>query len=90
MKQVTFYLGERKRVKLIISSLDNLPFIISDAKYKLKYINEVLEEGACEIDNEKREISKVLNPTQKAALTLEFEYTIMGETFVERIRLQVT
>ena len=87
MQRIIFDLKEQRHVKLKIRSSDSVPFKISYAKYRLLYNNAVESDGLCTIED--HIIDMFLAPQKAFNYTLEVEYGIADEIYVEKIELEV-
>lgn len=89
MQPLEFILGEKRRVRLEISSMDVQEFYVRRAVYSLERNDEVEDNGDCVIDNDSHIISALISPTEKGRYCLEFEYDIGDEIFKECVNIRV-
>lgn len=83
-----FILGEKREVKIQITSTKNDPFTIRNATFQLmKRGRGVLVEGTCMVDE--HEISAVVQPTEDGSQILEFTYEIANEILKANVPIEV-
>jgi hypothetical protein len=87
MQPLKFILGEKRRVRLEISSMDVKEFYIRRAVYTLEHNDETEDSGDCIIND--HIISALISPTQRGVYCLEFEYDIGDEIFKECVPIRV-
>jgi LEA14-like dessication related protein len=86
--QRDFILGEKKYVKFKATSCDNLPIVITGAKYTLYADDVVIETGDCIVNGD--EFMALIQPDRRGCLVLEVEYTVAPETRKVRVAINVT
>ena len=87
---VTIDLGERIHIRNIIKPKcgEDLPFLISSAKYELIRRDGTLEaSGACTITG--HELDIMVRPEQAGKYCLRYTYEIADETWVDNIEVTV-
>lgn len=86
--QRDFILGEKKYIKFKATSCENIPVVVTAAKYKLLDDNSILCSGNCEVDGSLFMV--LLEPTKAGSFVLEVEYTIAPEIRKVRVAINVT
>ena len=86
--QRDFILGEKKYIKFRATSCDNLPVVITGAKYELYADDVTFDKGSCIVDG--NEFMALIEPAAVGDYTLEVEYTVAPETRKVRVSIHVT
>ena len=88
-ERVTFELGERKYVRISVTSTCKKPFDVTSAKYILKNGDQKEASGEYEIskrDDKETILSALIQPMIKGATyTLEYTYEIPPETLKHNV-----
>lgn len=87
MQPLKFILGEKRRVRLEVSSMDIKEFYIRRAVYTLDHNDETEDNGDCIINE--HVISALISPKERGVYCLEFEYDIGDEIFKECVPIRV-
>lgn len=80
-------LGEKRTISLLVTSLDEAPFSIKNASYRLKLGDEVEDEGAAIIDEQSLIVN--ISPKMVGRYILEFVMQIADEIVIRRFRIYV-
>lgn len=87
MQRIIFDIGESRHVRLLIKSINNLPFTIRNAAWELVKSGEIVDQGECIITD--HIIDALITPTEKATYKLRFIYQIADEILIEVIEVAV-
>lgn len=83
-----FILGEKKEVKIKITSINNDPFTIRNPVYKLINENDEIEtNGTCEVNES--EVGVLIQPKEIGSYTLDFTYEIANEVLKSKVSITV-
>ena len=88
MNYTDMILGEKRTISLVVTSLDNDVFVITNASYRLKLGDVVEDEGAALIEEERNLIVNV-SPKNIGRYVLEFRMQIADEVVIRRFRIYV-
>lgn len=82
-------LGEKREIKIVISSMEKQPFTIRNASYRLikRGTGTVVEDGSCTV--EEHEISAIIQPTEDGSFIIEFSYEIANEILKAVVPIEV-
>lgn len=87
MNAVKFLLGEKRKVWLEISVVDNADFLIRNATFELEKYDKHLDQGECTIDG--HTIIAFVNPPERGQFDLIFTFEIGGEIVKEKVVVTV-
>jgi hypothetical protein len=83
-----FILGEKKEVKIRITSTTNDPFAIQSASYELlKRGGTIVDEGQCEIHE--NILRALIQPKESGSFILYFTYSIANEILKSDVSIEV-
>lgn len=91
MQKIKFDLGEKRHVRIEITpeSGEGLPFRIRNARWELYDPKASLEDsGECTI--EVHELDAFITPKKAGAYTLSYVYEVADETWIEKIKVEVS
>lgn len=93
LESTDFILGEKKQVSIIVKSICEKPFEVTDARYFLKVGDEIESSGECfveQIQNSKSILSALIQPMRKNAIyDLNYSYTIYPEKLLYTVKIRV-
>ncbi|MEC1744104.1 hypothetical protein [Schinkia azotoformans] len=83
-----FILGEKREVKIKITSTKNEPFTIRNAQFELiKRGKGKLLDGKCKVED--KEISILIQPPEEGSYILQFSYEIANEVLKANVPIEV-
>lgn len=85
---MTFIQGEKKEVRIEVTSTSGDPFVIRNAKYELVRSGEIVASGEALV--EEHEVYALIEPSGKGIYRLLFTYEIAAERLKTPISITVT
>lgn len=83
-----FILGERKYIKLEATSCEDLPVVITGARYELAKGGEVVDSGDCLVDEHR--FMALIQPQEVGDYMFTATYTVAPETRKVKVAIHVT
>lgn len=87
MAELSLYVGERRKVTIVVTIKDVDEFFIENAKYKLLLANETVDEGALLV--KEHEMSLMVAPAEAGVYTLVAYFSIANEDIIRKHTISV-
>lgn len=93
LESITYHLGERRRLHILVQNVRGRDCIVSQAQYILKCGNETEDSGRCDIEQVETSssmISMLLSPQRaNATYTVLVRYSIGEEEYIYTCMIRV-
>lgn len=93
LESVTFHLGERRKIQVLVQNVQNRDCIVSNAKYILRCGKETEDSGKCTIEQlttSSSVLSMLISPQRaNATYTLLVRYSIGEEEYIYTCAVRV-
>lgn len=89
MDNIYMYAGELRTMRVYVTLDSEEDFIISEPTYKVKYQDEIIDEGPCLIGAEPHELCISLNPENEGRYTLTVDFWVAGEHIIRSHNIYV-